>query len=310
MKPQKKLNIISDLATELGTNSYSIENYMMLYDNYDNEKPLQKLYGKSLSKIEQMIHILITNGQITINANGEESIIQRKEYIVITPGSILELKDASHDLKFQMFIFYPELTNDAFLDLGLNYNLMSLTHIFKHKICDDDTFKYKTELYNELKQELRRPQYKFQKLFARSITNLVFINNINFFNIDVAHSGKKMSKQINIYNGFLNLLNEYSTTNREVQFYAEKLGITPKYLSAVTIEYSGKNASCWIDEYVITKAKNLLREQSHNIKDVSEQLNFPSQSFFGRYFKRITGMSPKQFLNAQYANKEMASLQK
>ena len=93
-----------------------------------------------------------------------------------------------------------------------------------------------------------------------------------------------MSKQVNIYNKFLNLLNEYSATNREVQFYAEKLGITPKYLSAVTIEYSGKNASSWIDEYVITKAKNLLREQSYNIKDVSEHLNFPSQSFFGRYF--------------------------
>ena len=304
MKPQKKLNIISDLATELGINSFSIENYIMLYDNYDNENPLQKLYGKSPSKIEQMVFILITNGQITISANGEESTIQRKEYIVITPDSILDFKHASYDFKFQMFILYPELIKDTFSDLGINYNLMSLTHIFKHKTCDDDIFKYKTDIYRELKQELYRPKNKFQKLFARSITNLIFINNINFFSLYVTHNGKKMSKQINIYNKFLNLLNEYSTTNREVQFYAEKLGITPKYLSAVTIEYSGKNASCWIDEYVITKAKNLLREQKHNIKAVSQCLNFPSQSFFGRYFKRITGMSPKQFLNAQYANEE------
>lgn len=304
MKPQKKLNIISDLASELGTNSYSIENYIILYDNYENENPLQKLYGKTLSKIEQMVFILITNGQITINVNGEESTIKHKEYIVITPDSIFEIKHASHDFKFQMIIFYPELTKDCFSDLGINYNLMSLTHIFKHKTCGDEIFKYKTDLYYELKQELSRPQYKLQKLFARSIANLIFINNINFFNLDVTCSGKKMSKQVNIYNKFLNLLNEYSATNREVQFYAEKLGITPKYLSAVTIEYSGKNASSWIDEYVITKAKNLLREQSYNIKDVSEHLNFPSQSFFGRYFKRITGVSPKQFLNSQYANRE------
>jgi AraC-like DNA-binding protein len=187
--------------------------------------------------------------------------------------------------------------------LGLNFNNLSLTYTFRHAQLNEEAFAYNQELYMELKEDLLRPKYKYQTLFARAYTNLMIADNVKPLGLDNTSQGKKMSKQLNVYNDFIELLNKYSTTNREVQFYASLLGITPKYLSAVCIEYSGKNASSWIDEFVITKAKTLLREQKMNIKSVSEELNFPSQSFFGRYFKRITGLSPKQFINDQYVKK-------
>lgn len=304
MKPFNKINIVKDLASEIGINNYSIDNYILLYDNNDQSYPLQKLKGKGPIKVEQMMFVLITGGSITIDVNDEEEVtLRQKDCIVITPDSILEIKNYTTDFNFQMHVFCQELVKDTFKDLNINYNLMSLSHIFKHKQCDEESYNYRINLYKELKEELSLPQYKYQKLFARAFSNLIFINNINLFNLNETTSKRKTSKQINVFKKFLELLNTYSVTNREVQFYAEKLNITPKYLSAVTIEYSGKNASKWIDEYVITKAKNLLREQRHSIKSVSMQLNFPSQSFFGRYFKRITGMSPKQFINEQNASK-------
>ena len=299
MKPPKKIHIINDIAKDYDSINLGIEKYILLYDNLDGNNLIQRLHEKKVFKTEQLFLILITQGEATLIGNGEEATIREKEYIVICPDSIIEIKNTSSNFKYQTFVFYKDAIKEVFSDLGINYNITSLSHVFRRVPCNNDTFNYLNELYCELKDELLSSKYTLQKLYARSYANIIIINSIKLFKQNVSLNEKKVSKQTNVYNSFLELLNEYSTTNREVQFYAEKLGITPKYLSAVTIEYSGKNASCWIDEYVITKAKSLLREQKYNIKFVSEELNFPSQSFFGRYFKRITGMSPKQFVNEQ-----------
>ena len=67
------------------------------------------------------------------------------------------------------------------------------------------------------------------------------------------------------------------------------------YLSTVIKNVSGKTAAEWIDDYVILEAKSLLKSTNLTIQQISDGLNFPSQSFFGKYFKRQTGISPKEY---------------
>lgn len=67
-----------------------------------------------------------------------------------------------------------------------------------------------------------------------------------------------------------------------------------------------KSAAEWIDDYVILEAKALLRSTNLTIQQISYELNFPSQSFFGKYFKRLTGMSPKEYKENRYTEKEKA----
>ncbi len=300
MKPHKDINIVKDLVSEFGTNDHSIPQYVLLYDNFENNiDPIKSTLNKPACKVEQMVLLLVTQGEMHLIVNGESAILQKQEFIYITPDSIVEYKAASNDLKYLGYVMYPQILKDALNDLGLDFNLLNMSHTFKYAKCDEELFNYRISIYHEFKEELQRPDYKLKPLFARAYANIILINNINLLNLDLVVQGNKISRQMNVYKKFLDLLNEYSIKEREVQFYASKLDITPKYLSAVTLEYSGKNASSWIDEYVTTKAKTLLREQQQNIKTVSECLNFPSQSFFGRYFKRVTGMSPKQFINAQ-----------
>ena len=71
------------------------------------------------------------------------------------------------------------------------------------------------------------------------------------------------------------------------------LCVTPKHLSATIKETSGRTAGEWIDSYVIIEAKTLLRNTGLTIQEVSAKLNFSNQSFFGKYFKHITGISPR-----------------
>ena len=88
---------------------------------------------------------------------------------------------------------------------------------------------------------------------------------------------------------------KYYKHERNINFYADLLCITPKYLSKLIYKVSGYYAGDHIDHYVIAEAKQLVRSRNFSIMQISEMLNFTSQSYFGRYFKKATGYSPMQY---------------
>ncbi|MDE6542153.1 MAG: AraC family transcriptional regulator [Muribaculaceae bacterium] len=94
---------------------------------------------------------------------------------------------------------------------------------------------------------------------------------------------------------FLKLVRAHYAQERSVAFYASKLYISPKYLSLVVKEATGRSAARWIDEFVLMEAKNMLRYSGKNIQQVAYALNFSNQSAFGKYFKHLTGMSPTEY---------------
>ena len=97
------------------------------------------------------------------------------------------------------------------------------------------------------------------------------------------------------FDRFMRLLQENYKRCHNIQFYADRMGLTPKYLSLMIKKVSGRLATEWIDDYVILEAKNLIKYSSMSIQEISYALNFPNQSFFGKYFKRHTGLSPKEY---------------
>jgi AraC-like DNA-binding protein len=80
-----------------------------------------------------------------------------------------------------------------------------------------------------------------------------------------------------------------------VKFYAGKLCLTPKYLSSVIYEISGKHASDRIHEYILLEAKALLKSTDMSLKNISDVLCFCTPSHFGRFFKRYTGFTPSAY---------------
>ena len=94
---------------------------------------------------------------------------------------------------------------------------------------------------------------------------------------------------------FTELLGEHYKHERSVGFYARQLCITPKYLTTLIKRISGKSVSEWIDNYVILEAKTLLKYSNMSVQEIAYYLNFPNQSFFGKYFKSHTGMTPSAY---------------
>lgn len=114
-----------------------------------------------------------------------------------------------------------------------------------------------------------------------------------------AESNANETRAQQIFNKFMKLLSIYHTKERSLQFYAGKMFLTPKYVSGIIKSYSGKGALDWINEYVILEAKMMLRYSDMNIQEIAYTLNFPTQSAFGKYFKQLLGISPKQYRNEE-----------
>ena len=98
-----------------------------------------------------------------------------------------------------------------------------------------------------------------------------------------------------VFESFVRLVEKHHDTERSVGFYADKLCITPKYLSKIIKNVSGFSAPDVINKYVILEAQHLLRHTDLSIKEISDQLNFPNQSFFYKYFKSHTGCTPNSY---------------
>ena len=98
-----------------------------------------------------------------------------------------------------------------------------------------------------------------------------------------------------LFDRFIALVGEYSSSQRGVGFYAEKLCLTSKYLSKLIKQASGRSAPDWINSFVILEAKNLLRYSDLSIKEIVFQLHFPNQSVFYKFFKTHTGMIPSEY---------------
>ena len=94
------------------------------------------------------------------------------------------------------------------------------------------------------------------------------------------------------FNRFMKLLSENYLKEREVGWYADKMSLTSRYLTTTIRKVSGHTVSDWITRFVIKDAKYLLKHSEMTVQQVAYELNFPNQSFFGKFFKKHTGMSP------------------
>lgn len=125
-------------------------------------------------------------------------------------------------------------------------------------------------------------------------------NAYNYFTKtrDRVEVSSEYSRNQEIYARFMQAVQKNYMRERSIIYYADLLCISPKYLSQVIKNVTGRLAGEWIAGYVILEAKALLKSNKYTVQQVCDMLNFANQSFFGKYFKRKTGMSPKTYMKS------------
>lgn len=124
----------------------------------------------------------------------------------------------------------------------------------------------------------------------------VFLTMLGYYRAEQETEVSAVSHGYEVYNKFCDLLVKHYRESREVSFYAEKLNLTPKHFSKVIHEITGHTAFYWIEQHLVIKAKQMLtRRLDMTVQEIGYYLGFEDMSHFSRYFKRTTGMSPRQY---------------
>ena len=141
-------------------------------------------------------------------------------------------------------------------------------------------------------------QYQHLKLeLIKSMGQTICYEILNMYFTNQPLQPLQQGKKDVVFQNFMLSLFRFCRKERDVSFYARMQHITPRYFSAIIKEKTGDSALRWIVRMVITEAKQLLEESDLSIKEIADQLNFPTQSFFGKYFKQYVGVSPKEYRN-------------
>lgn len=149
--------------------------------------------------------------------------------------------------------------------------------------------------YQTIREKLTDSGHHYRTELVKALLLAMFYDMSNVI-YRVEQTGARAQTRADvIFANFVRLLEQHFRSIRRVSWYAEQLCITPKYLSEVVKQVSKRTPNEWIDNYVILEARVLLKNSTKSIKEITEYLQFPNQSFFGKYFKEHLGVSPSEY---------------
>lgn len=289
-----------------------IKNIADKYSSLNNDYVLSRItFGNSLNehnpsaqgpiRINGLTLILCLKGKFNVDINIDSYEISTNTIMLAGPNSIINFNKID-DNTIEAYTLFVSM--EFMKDINLDINALNTTRFTQKQ-------RHTTILTDEEATLLRK---YLDLIYLNTTTNTesVYVKNIArclmasllYQMMQFSYSRKiedddevaqPQSRRMNYVRDFMALVQQHHNKERSVGFYADKLFISPKYLSLIIKESTGRSAADWIDEFVILEAKNLLRFSGKNIQQVAYELNFTNQSSFGKYFKHLTGMSPSEF---------------
>lgn len=262
---------------------------------FDTESIISLYNGPK--KLDVLTIGLCLEGNVHFNISLRDHELIPGRMVVALPSQIIEHREFSSDFKGLFFVISKSLL-EALPKVG---NMLSLFLYLKDFPCFDLTsveIETVRDYHIFIRKRLKNKDDIYRREVVLGLMHGFFFDLCNIFKThapDVSYTTKNQSRKEYIFERFYESLVQFYQYERSVKFYADQLCLTPKHLSGVVKEVSGKTVGEWIDELVILEAKALLNSSSMNIQEIADRLNFANQSFFGKYFKHYTGMSPKEY---------------
>ena len=251
-----------------------------------------------LTALIQGVSIGVTvSGTAKIKINGKLHELRPNTLFIFNENTVIEQVKASIRSSGYMITYSRQYLNSIHVD---TQDLISIYHGFLGEPCVQ-VEPAEAAYIHDISKLMRSVLCDYAPTASREkIISSLFAAMFHYvMGILQQHSipgnGSVSNRTDELFNHFLALLREHCSTERSVEFYAQKMGITPKYLSLILKKKSGRNASKLIDEAVVYEAKRLLKYSGLSIREIAIKLNFASQSFFGKYFKQRVGVSPSRY---------------
>ena len=225
------------------------------------------------TRIDAFVILFCSKGSGTFTSNLTRHTLTENSIFVHLPGSIIQA-ESTEEIALHAVICEEEFIRRINIDITRSFEELGAEG------TEMPADVYSAEVIRSI---IRTLAYKVCRVIGRHIET----------------SGERQvsarSRNDEYFSQFMNILGKHYTQERSVGFYAGQLNLTPKYLTTLIRKTSGRTAVEWIDDYVVLEAKNLLKYSTMSIQEIAYYLNFSNQSFFGKYFKSHTGMTPSAY---------------
>lgn len=237
---------------------------------------------------------LCTKGKISYRMDTEELVVHAGELLVVSERHVIDGYKCSDDMEglcIMMSVdFFHEIIKSVH-DVSSLFVFARMQPVMKLEADEIATF---TEYFQFIKQKISDNHNHFRKDLIRTLMLAMFydVGNVIY---RVKNFDESLLRSEKVFTQFLKMVEENCKRERRVSWYAQQLNITPKYLSTAVKRISGRTAVEWIENYVTMELRVLLKNSTKSIKEITEELNFPNQSFLGKYFKEHVGMTPSAY---------------
>lgn len=247
-------------------------------------------------RVENLLICLCTAGSVNLTIDLKECRLSPDTLIVIHPNSFITDLKVSPDSVVMIVACSRNVVENVLPKLTDLLPLLFETRIQHSLTLTEEEAEILRKCIEVIKNRLHSPDSPFKRPKM-----LCLLQSLLYEMMEIQHNHAsagppvRKSRREEIMARFLLAVTENFRHERRVTHYANMLCITPKHLSAVVKDISGRTAGEWIDSYVIMEAKVMLLSTDCTIQEIASRLNFANQSFFGKYFKHLTGISPSDY---------------
>ena len=238
--------------------------------------------------------LICLQGQIRCSINLQKYIIRENDLLLCFSSDIVQIHHAEEVDGYALL-----LSSDYLDELQIELKLRSDTYMSVRnnaviQLPHNEIIELKP-YFTLLQKYLRKNNPHVIKGLIQAISYTIISLRQEYGSETALENEAKEPRAQQIFDKFIYLLDIYHKKERCLKFYADKMALTPKYMSLMVRNFSGRNALEWLNEYVVLEAKHMLNYTNMTIQEISYRLNFPTQSSFGKYFKQQIGISPKQY---------------
>ena len=292
MKNKESFSVLNiESARKVYHGSY-IDNDMMLF-NEVSQLPIPMEPRRMGCKL----FALCTQGKAQYSVDTVEYTVYANDMMIISEGQITDDVMLSRDFNGMGIIVSDDFFNEIVKDVHELSTLFLFTranpvcHLTQQE-CDNIV-----DYFRMLKQKTDDLKHHFRRETVRSLLTTMIYDLSNIIFRMQTTVDRRQTRGEAIFTQFLQLVELNFRHERRVSWYAKQLCISPKYLSEIIKQVSRRTPNDWIDNFVTLEIRVLLRNSTKSIKEIAQELNFPNQSFFGKFFKEHVGLSPSQYRN-------------
>lgn len=289
----KKKNNIKDTTLEEARkwgNAEYLDNGLVLTDRIA-DAPIPK----EPTRMNFILMALCKHGKAQYSIDTREQTVKPGDLLFISERHIVDNYMASPDFECLCIMVSTEFYHgfiqnvknvSSLLLFSMNNPVVSLT---------PREIQVYSNYYQTIREKMSDREHHYRTDLVKALLLAMFYDMSNVIWRVEQQGAKSQTRADVIFANFIRLLEQHFRQERRVSWYAEQLCITPKYLSEIVKQVSKRTPNEWIDNYVILEIRVLLKNSTKSIKEIAEELQFPNQSFLGKYFKEHIGVSPSLY---------------